>query len=147
MRGARTPEPGATKRDEQHVPAAQQPTQPPAAPQIEPRAPGATPDGERGRTAQQAAPSIAREIEQLDAARDHLSHGDALGALSELDAYAREHATGALRQEASVLRIEALVQSGNRDAARGIAVQFLRDHPQSPHAARVRALVTPSDER
>jgi hypothetical protein len=85
--------------------------------------------------------SIAREIEQLDTARGRLQRGQARAALAELDAYRRAHPRGVLAQEAALLRIEALSAAGDRDAARRHAERFLREHPNSPHEARIRALL------
>jgi outer membrane protein assembly factor BamD (BamD/ComL family) len=61
-------------------------------------------------------------------------------ALAALRSYAREHPHGALRQEATLLRIEALHRAGDRARARALAERFLADNPNSPHAPRVRAL-------
>jgi hypothetical protein len=91
--------------------------------------------------------SIAREIEQLDTARDRLQRGQARAALAVLDDYRREHAQGVLGQEAELLRIEALSRAGEGAAARRLAERFLRDNPQSPHEDRIRALVGDADSR
>jgi hypothetical protein len=109
----------------------------PAAPQ-----PARPPRPEAGRA---RGKSIAREIEQHDAARDRLQRGQARAALAVLDAYRREHAQGVLGQEAALLRIEALSRAGDRDAARRLAERFLRDNPRSPHEGRIRALVGDAD--
>jgi hypothetical protein len=86
-------------------------------------------------------PSIAREIAELDVARRALSSGDASGALAALNDYDRSGNAGMLRQEATLLRIEALARAGNVPAARRLANRFLRAHPNSPHERRIRALV------
>jgi hypothetical protein len=44
-------------------------------------------------------------------------------------------------QEASILRVEALVEVGDRSAAERAADEFLRKNPTTPYAARVRSLV------
>jgi hypothetical protein len=46
-----------------------------------------------------------------------------------------------LRQEATLLRIEALARAGNGPAAKRLADRFLRAHPNSPHERRIRTLV------
>jgi hypothetical protein len=46
-----------------------------------------------------------------------------------------------LRQEATLLRIEALARAGNGPAAKRLADRFLRAQPNSPHERRIRALV------
>ena len=60
------------------------------------------------------------------------------GALVRLDAYGRAYPHGRLGLEAEVLRIDALDESGRRDAARARAEAFLQRHPHSVLAARVR---------
>jgi hypothetical protein len=88
-----------------------------------------------------ATPSIAREVESLDAARTRLHLGDARGALSALDQYDADAPRGALSQEATLLRIQALVKAGDPAAARRLGLRFLAAHPGTPHAERVRALI------
>jgi hypothetical protein len=83
--------------------------------------------------------TLAHELSSIDAARSRLARGDAEGALSQLDAYARGYPRGRLELEAEVLRIDALDQSGRTVAARERAEAFLRRHPHSVLAARVRA--------
>jgi hypothetical protein len=81
------------------------------------------------------------EIASLDRAREALAHGDASRALALVDEYAKEFPGGVLGQEATVVRIEALLARGDRKAADGLARRLLAAHPASPHAARVRALL------
>ncbi|HVW26339.1 MAG TPA: hypothetical protein VHC69_13310 [Polyangiaceae bacterium] len=85
--------------------------------------------------------SIAKEIAELDVARRALSSGDAAGALAALNDYDKSVNAGMLRQEAALLRIEALARAGNEPAAKHLANRFLREHPRSPHERRIRALV------
>ncbi|HEY4156582.1 MAG TPA: outer membrane protein assembly factor BamD [Polyangiaceae bacterium] len=84
---------------------------------------------------------LAAELEALDAARAALSRGDAGGALSRLDAYARAYPAGRLVLEAEVLRIDALSRSGQTTQARQRAEAFLRRYPNSVLAPRVRSYV------
>ena len=86
-------------------------------------------------------PSIAKEIAALDVARRALAGGDAQGALHALSDYEASGTARMLRQEATLLRIEALVRAGDVSAARRVATWFLREHPNSPHERRNRALV------
>ncbi|WP_437670390.1 hypothetical protein [Sorangium sp. So ce131] len=88
-----------------------------------------------------SAAALKAELAALDAARKALAGGDAQGALSRLDAYARAHPRGRLALEAEVLRIDALARSGRLDAARQRATTFLRRHPNSVLATRVRRYV------
>lgn len=97
------------------------------------RKPGATPSAESA--------ALQAELDALDAARSALSSGNAQGALSLLDTYTREHPRGRLRLEAEVLRIDALAKSGRSDAAAQRAQAFLRRHPNSVLASRVRRYV------
>jgi hypothetical protein len=81
---------------------------------------------------------LARELASIDAARAALSRGDASGAVTRLDQYARSYPRGRLTLEADVLRIDALAESGRTEAARAHARDFLRRHPNSVLAAHVR---------
>lgn len=78
------------------------------------------------------------ELGLIENARTALAGGDASGALSQLDAYSRSYPRGRLALEAEVLRIDALARSGQRDAAKKRAEQFVRRHPNSVLNARVR---------
>jgi len=81
--------------------------------------------------------ALREEIRLLDGARAALRRGAPKQAREELDRYAARFPRGAFRQEASVLRIEALGASGERARATALARDFLRQHPESPHAERV----------
>ncbi|MET0795140.1 MAG: outer membrane protein assembly factor BamD, partial [Polyangiaceae bacterium] len=96
------------------------------APRIEPKA---------------APPALAAELSALDAARSSLSAGDPKAALSALDAYSRTFPRGRLGLEAEVLRIDALAKSGQTAAARSRAEAFIKRHPDSVLASRVRGYV------
>jgi len=86
-----------------------------------------------------AVPPLTAELAALDTARTSLSHSDPVGALAALDSYARNFPRGRLKIEAEVLRIGALAKSGQTEVARKRAVAFLRLHPDSVLAARVRS--------
>jgi len=107
-------------------PVATQPQLAAAPPALEPRPP---------------ALGLGQQVAALDRARDALTSGNAAGALRQVDEYDRQFPRGALAQEAAALRIEALFQQGNRDAALSLAERFLASNPRSPHAARIRLLV------
>ena len=87
------------------------------------------------------APSVTltQELVALDAARAELADGNARGALSLLDTYGRAYRHGDLALEAEVLRIDALKRAGRADVAQEHAATFLRRHPNSVLASRVRA--------
>jgi len=82
---------------------------------------------------------LAAELAALDAARTSLSHSDPAAALAALDTYSRNFPRGKLGIEAEVLRIGALAKSGQTEAARKRAEAFLRRHPDSVLASRVRS--------
>jgi hypothetical protein len=83
--------------------------------------------------------TLTHELAALDAARAKLADGDAKSALALLDIYGETFPRGGLALEAEVLRIDALAKSGQREAARRRANAFLRLHPTSVLASRVRA--------
>jgi hypothetical protein len=86
-------------------------------------------------------PSLAEEVAAIKSAKGALAGGNAAQALRELDAYKQHFPRGRLAQEATVVRIEALINSGNQGAAGTAADHFLAAHPDSPYSARVRSLV------
>jgi outer membrane protein assembly factor BamD (BamD/ComL family) len=83
--------------------------------------------------------TLTHELAALDAARARLDAGDARNALALLDIYSESFPNGRLALEAEVLRIDALARSGQGAAARQHASAFLRRHPTSVLASRVRA--------
>lgn len=85
-----------------------------------------------------SANALAAEVGALDAARAELANGDAAAALTKLDDYSRDYPHGHLVLEAEVLRIDALAKSGQTGAAKKRAQAFLRRHPNSVLASRVR---------
>jgi hypothetical protein len=123
-----------------------QPAAPPAVVQQQPAAESASvaPAADRAAPAElapAAGPALAQEIARLDAVRRLLAANRLAAASSVLQSYERDYAHGALRQEATLLRIEILHRSGRRAEARALAERFLADNPQSPHSPRIRALV------
>lgn len=89
----------------------------------------------------QRSASLTEETQAVDAARSALARGDARGALSALDAYARKYPRGRLSLEAEALRIDALDKSGQHESAKRRAESFLRNHPKSVLAPRVRRVL------
>lgn len=84
------------------------------------------------------------EIAAISLARGALDKGNARAALAALDRYQQDYPHGALSPEATVLRIEALLLAGDRTRAKSLGEAFLKAHPKSPHAQRVRSLIAPS---
>lgn len=112
----------------------------PLAPMAEVESPSVAPRKEPRAT---ASVPLSAELAALDAARSALGRGDASNALTSLDAYSRAFPSGKLRLEAEVLRITALARTGHSAAADERARAFLRRHPDSLLAPRVRAYLTP----
>jgi len=112
------------------LPMVSDPAPAPAAPDSQAVAPAA---------ASRAATLLTEELGALDHARLSLANGDAPRALEELEAYDRRYPQGRLQIEAEVLRIDALAKVGRKDVARQRAEAFLRHHPNSVLATRVRA--------
>jgi hypothetical protein len=88
-----------------------------------------------------AADRLREQAQLLDAARTLVALGDAPGALARLGAFDRRFPSGSLREEAQLLRIEALALAGDRGAASALARGFLKIYPASVHADRVAALL------
>ena len=86
-------------------------------------------------------PDLRAELEALDAVRSHMARGDFFRSLALLDAYFQEFHHGRLHLEAEVLRIDVMARSGQAEAARAYAKEFLRRNPKSVHAARLQSIV------
>ncbi len=84
--------------------------------------------------------SLADEVAQLQKAKLALKGGSPARALTELGTYAQRFPRPMLGAEATVLRIEALSQSGDKPHAKTLAEGFLAKNPNSPYAARLRSL-------
>jgi len=85
-------------------------------------------------------PGLAHEVAMLDTARQMVSTNPA-GTLRALDDYQSQFPHGDLAPEALVLRIEALVRSGQQASANKLASDYLARNPGSPHARKIRALL------
>jgi hypothetical protein len=88
----------------------------------------------------QAQGSLADEVAQLQKAKLALKGGSPAQALAELGTYAQRFPRPMLGAEATVLRIEALSQTGDKGRAKSLAEGFLAKNPNSPYAARLRTL-------
>lgn len=78
------------------------------------------------------------ESRRVAEARGLLRAGRTAAGLVVLNELTREFPNGVLVQEREALMIEALLGSGERERARGLALEFLQRHPNSPLAASVR---------
>jgi hypothetical protein len=85
--------------------------------------------------------SLAEQIAAIDAARTALAAGDPSGAVRLASQYEARFPRGSFWQEAEVIRIDAMLRSGDRASAEAAARRFVAAHPTSPHAARLRALL------
>ena len=90
-------------------------------------------------TPERRAAMLTDELGPIDRARVALANGEARRGLEELDAYARRFPGGRLQIEAEVMRIDAFAKLGRKDLARQHAEAFLKRHPNSVLATRVRA--------
>ncbi|HEY7376427.1 MAG TPA: hypothetical protein VIF57_29985 [Polyangia bacterium] len=109
-------------------------------------APARAPRSVARRAAPAAAPASALNLPTLaDEARlvhegvAALRTGEPGRALTLFDAHAALYPRGALAEERAAERVFALVDLGRAAEARAAAAEFLRAHPASPLAARVRA--------
>lgn len=83
---------------------------------------------------------LAEETRRLTTIRRTIASGHPDEALRLLDGYALEFSSGALVEDAEVLRIECLDRTGRSQEAAERARRFLSERPASPYAARVRAM-------
>lgn len=81
------------------------------------------------------------ELSRLDEARRLLTHGDAAGALDQIQRYRVDHPSGRYADEASALEVHIQFALGPSERARELASKFLREHPSSPHSERLRRLL------
>jgi outer membrane protein assembly factor BamD (BamD/ComL family) len=88
-----------------------------------------------------SAPTLAEELALVDSARTMLASGDYAGAIRFVNKYESRFPRGAFTHEAEVVRIDAVVRSGQRAAAIAAAKRFVAAYPTSPHAPRMRALI------
>lgn len=84
--------------------------------------------------------SLSDQVTMLDSARQMMGTNPA-GTLRALDDYQTQFPHGDLAPEALVLRIEALVRSGQQGAADKLGRDYLARNPGSPHAHKIRTLL------
>ena len=77
----------------------------------------------------------------LEEAQRALAAGDPARALRVCDRYQATFAAGKLAPEETILRVRALLARGERQRAVSLAQAFVSAHPDSPYAARIRAIV------
>lgn len=126
----REPKPGTAPVEAALAPAAE-PTRPALDP---PRRPSRS-------TAQPDTNALAEENRLLAQAERRLKSGDAAGALATTRDHATRFADSAFKDLRTAVRIAALCELDKTAQARGEAAVFLRQHPGSPVADRVRTRV------
>jgi len=89
----------------------------------------------------EATSSLEEEVTRIDRARLALSNGSAVRALGELDEYDAKFPTGMMKPEATVVRIEAMVQNGNLAGAKALGHRFLSAHPGGGLSLRVHKVI------
>lgn len=121
------------------------PTRPAPAPQIAPRAEllvdEIAPSANVEPAPQDPAPAstLGAELALLRRAQESLRDGDAASALRFVGELDGTHPRGVLAAERDALRVLALCAAGRLAEARAATDRFRREHPGSPHAARVDA--------
>jgi hypothetical protein len=105
-----------------------------------PTLPSVTPATGSAPSSKQPQGSLADEVAQLQKAKLALKGGSPTLALAELVTYGQRFPRPMLGAEATVLRIEALSQTGDSARAKTLAEGFLAKNPNSPYAARLRNL-------
>jgi len=83
---------------------------------------------------------VVAEAKALRAIRASLRDQHPGQALRLLRRYLSRFPTGALRDEATLLRADALCLDGQPERARDVAARFVRTHPKSPLTARARGV-------
>jgi len=117
-----------------------------AAPAISPlppvEGPAATPAPRGARTDSSASTDadLGEQIRLIEAARAGVAARDAKAATAALDTYAAKFPRGSFGQEAMVLRIRAIDQTGDSARATAMAKSFVTRFPSSPHVARLKPI-------
>jgi hypothetical protein len=119
---------GAAAEIDQHVPRAGD-------------APASAPPAELPGPERAAAQSaLSRELALLEGVRAKVRAGDGRGALVELDAIRSN--VHVLAMEADLLRVEALLESGDGERARAFARELERQNPGGPQSFRLKRLLS-----
>ena len=126
-----------TKLRASHPPRSSHRPSSPAAARTVDSEPPAVESGQEGRRASR----LAEESAAVVAIRKTLLAGEPAEALRMLDRASAHFSDGILGQEREALAVRALVESGQKDAARRRGEAFLRVFPRSPHAAELQALL------
>jgi hypothetical protein len=113
---------------------------PPASDAIDPRVhPGAPARAPRASVSTED--RLPREVMALDLAHKELTAHNPEAALRLLNRYRALFPSGLLASEETVLRVQALLASGDRTGAQALADAYSAAHPDSPYAQRLKDLV------
>lgn len=85
--------------------------------------------------------SLQAQVAALDRVRALLAERNTARALEELDAYDHAFPSSDLGEEATVLRIDAVIDDGDAPGAVALARRLLLKSPASPHAAHLRQVL------
>jgi hypothetical protein len=102
--------------------------------------PAAAPARAKSDASASATDDLSEQIRLIEAARAGVASRDAKAALSALNSYSSKFPRGSFGQEATVLRIRALDQSGDSARATAMAKSFVARFPNSPHVARLKPI-------
>jgi hypothetical protein len=93
-------------------------------------------------TPQPARPSSASfdEVREIQAAREAVSRGDNSGAIATLNQYDQTHPSGVLKAESTVLRVQALSNSGKTSEAKQLANEFTGKNPTHPLTQQLKSV-------
>jgi len=84
---------------------------------------------------------LSREVSALELAHRALNDHNPESALHLLDRYRARFPEGVLASEETVLRVQALIATGNRARAQALADSYSVAHPDSPYSRRLEGLV------
>jgi len=90
---------------------------------------------------------LAQEVTSLDVVRSELRANRANNALALLAKHSRDFPNGRLAPETDLLRIQALMLSGDRVTAARLAEQFLTRYPSSSYSTKIRELMDMRERR
>lgn len=88
------------------------------------------------KTRTSSGPDLREEIRLLDSARNAVKAHQPEVALESLNTYSTRFPAGAFKQEASVLRIQAVALRGELTRASSMAKQFVESNPNSPYVGK-----------
>jgi hypothetical protein len=98
--------------------------------------------GDEAKGTRASAARLADEMRRVEAIRSAANSGRPGEALRLLEEYRVEFPSGALSEEAEVLRIESLSRLGRTQAAAQLARRFLKERSSSPYTSRVQTLAS-----